>query len=153
MFSLNLNFQISSSCLIPWASQLFHPHRLVSSNLFSLSLSLSRCGSTQLYLHPRQSIKVLNGGVYLVMNIQHDDEQRIEKIKINPFQVKLFCVCFWWYKSSKINFTNLKYIHYLCVQTFCLFFFFFFTTHITMFLKIYVQNKCFCQVTRWALSW
>lgn len=56
MFSLNLNFQISVSCLILSASQSFYPHLLVFSNLFSLWLY------SAFYLRPRQSIKVLNGG-------------------------------------------------------------------------------------------
>lgn len=70
-FSLNLNFQISVSCLIRSAPQPFYPHLLVSSNLFS-----SPRLDSALYLRPRQSIKVLNGGVYLVMNIHRDNKHK-----------------------------------------------------------------------------
>lgn len=66
---MNLNIQISVSRLILSASQLLHPHRLVSSNLFSLWLD------SALYLRPRQSIKVLNGEVYLVVNIRCDKHE------------------------------------------------------------------------------
>lgn len=67
------------SCFIP----------IVLSPLIS-SLSLSPWLDSALYLHPRQSIKVLNGGVYLVRNIQHDNKKEDWENKNKPIQSKTF---------------------------------------------------------------
>lgn len=103
------------SCFIP----------IVLSPLIS-SLSLSPWLDSALYLHPRQSIKVLNGGVYLVRNIQHDNKKEDWENKNKPIQSKTFFLVEQKQQNlnyDKINFTNLKYIHYLCTNTSFFFFF------------------------------